>query len=158
MPTEKRRVGRVARQNVPSGEDVADILVRLGYVLRRTGSGTYADQGWSVPRVLLMLAVDRLGERPRMGQVKDQLGVTGRAITSLVDGLERDQLLARVEDPDDRRATRLEVTLKGRWHLAEIKKVHAAQSESNLSVLTNDERRTLLTLLCKVEQGTRDAQ
>ncbi|MFI7144258.1 MarR family winged helix-turn-helix transcriptional regulator [Nonomuraea sp. NPDC050022] len=63
----------------------------------------------------MMLAVNEAGT-PRMGDLKDRLGVTGRSITSLVDGLEDEGLLRRRTDPADRRSIRLEITTKGREH------------------------------------------
>src|SRR3982074_2800279 len=45
------------------------------------------------------------GHRLPLGELADQLDVTPRNITGLIDHLERDGLVKRVDDPEDRRAT-----------------------------------------------------
>jgi len=92
-----------------------------------------------------MLAVDEAGT-PRMGELKDRLGVTGRSITSLVDGLEDEGLLRRCDDPGDRRSIRLEITAKGREHLGEIKALHDAHAELTFGILSDAERIAMLDM------------
>ncbi len=130
----------------PSGAQLADALMRTTHALRRYAGQPYQQRGWSTSRVLLMLAVDEAGT-PRMGELKDRLGVTGRSITSLVDGLEDEGLLRRCDDPGDRRSTRLEITAKGREHLGEIKALHDAHAEHTFAVLGAAERGALLDTL-----------
>lgn len=120
--------------------------MRTTHALRRHAGLPYAQRGWSTPRVLLMLAVEELGA-PRMGDLKRRLGVTGRAITSLVDSLDEEGLVVRRPDPTDRRSTRLEMTALGREHLTQIKELHEAHSERTFSVLSRTERLVLLDLL-----------
>jgi len=130
----------------PSGAELAEALMRTTHVLRRFAGQPYQQRGWSTSRVLLMLAVDEAGAPPRMGELKDKLGVTGRSITSLVDGLEQEGLLRRCDDPVDRRSTRLEITEKGREHLGEIKALQDAHAERTFAVLSDDERGALLDI------------
>ncbi|GAA3221162.1 hypothetical protein GCM10020216_032360 [Nonomuraea helvata] len=120
--------------------------MRTTHALRRFAGQPYLQRGWSTSRVLLMLAVDEAGT-PRMGELKDRLGITGRSITSLVDGLEDEGLLRRCDDPDDRRSTRLEITAKGHEHLGEIKALHAAHAELTFGILDDAERSALLDML-----------
>jgi DNA-binding MarR family transcriptional regulator len=120
--------------------------MRTTHALRRFAGQPYQQRGWSTSRVLLMLAVDEAGT-PRMGDLKDRLGVTGRSITSLVDGLEDEGLLRRYDDPDDRRSTRLDITAKGREHLGEIKALHDAHAELTFTILSDAERTGLVDML-----------
>jgi len=48
-----------------------------------------------------------------LGELADQLDVTPRNITGLIDHLERDGLVERVDDPDDRRQTYARLTPAG---------------------------------------------
>jgi DNA-binding MarR family transcriptional regulator len=48
-----------------------------------------------------------------LGELADQLEVTPRNITGLIDHLERDGLVERIDDPDDRRLTYARLTLAG---------------------------------------------
>lgn len=49
----------------------------------------------------------------RLTEIADKLGVTKQAIGPLVDDLEREGVVERVDDPDDRRAKRIRWTRKG---------------------------------------------
>ncbi|SEC61260.1 DNA-binding transcriptional regulator, MarR family [Amycolatopsis tolypomycina] len=135
----------------PTGAQLGDALMRTTHALRRFAGQPYQQRGWSPSRVLLMLAVQEAGN-PRMGDLKDRLGVTGRSITSLVDGVEEEGLLQRVGDPGDRRSTRLEITAKGREHLGEIKALHEAHAELTFGILTDAERATLLDVLARLRE------
>ncbi len=48
-----------------------------------------------------------------LGELADQLDVTPRNVTGLIDHLERDGLVTRVDDPDDRRQTYARLTVAG---------------------------------------------
>lgn len=125
--------------------------MRTTHALRRHAGQPYTQRGWSPSRVLLMLAVQEAGN-PRMGELKDRLGVTGRSITSLVDGLEDEGLLRRSADPEDRRSIRLEITGKGREHLGEIKELHDAHAQATFDVLDAGEKRALLDMLERLRE------
>lgn len=120
--------------------------MRTTHALRRFAGQPYVQRGWSTSRVLLMLAVSEAGSL-RMGELKDRLGVTARSITSLVDGLEDEDLLRRRSDPDDRRSIRLEITPKGHEHLGEIKALHDAHAERTFAILSEADRTNLLDIL-----------
>lgn len=49
----------------------------------------------------------------RLTELADRIGVTKQAIGPLVDDLEREGVVERVDDPDDRRAKRIRWTRKG---------------------------------------------
>jgi DNA-binding MarR family transcriptional regulator len=49
-----------------------------------------------------------------LGELADQLEVTPRNITGLIDHLERDGLVERIDDPDDRRLIYARLTVAGR--------------------------------------------
>lgn len=49
----------------------------------------------------------------RLTELADKLGVTKQAVGPLVDDLEREGVVERVDDPDDRRAKRIRWTSKG---------------------------------------------
>ncbi|AHH94956.1 MarR family transcriptional regulator [Kutzneria viridogrisea] len=135
----------------PSGSEVADALMRVTHRMRRHAGAPYRRYGWPVAQVRLLLVTESLGWRPRMGAVRESLGLTGRAVTAAVDALERDGLLAREPDPTDRRASLLAITEAGQERLAEIKRIAREHSDTTWQVLSAQERRTFLELLLRVE-------
>jgi len=142
----------VSTEKIPTGAELADALRRITHVLRRYAGAPYAKRGWPTAQIQLLLTVDMLGDRPRMGEVRERLGVTGRAITSAVDALERAGLLRREPDPSDRRASLLAVTESGRARLVEIERIQHAHADETFKVLTGAERKTLLELLKRLEE------
>lgn len=68
-----------------------------------------AKAGESVPRLRLLYDLYRNGPR-KMADLADTLGVTPRAVTTLVDALEAEDLVRRSAHPTDRRITLVELT------------------------------------------------
>jgi DNA-binding MarR family transcriptional regulator len=72
----------------------------------------FRSRGITYARLRLLSAL-RLGGPRRMLDLGDELGVTARNVTGLVDGLQRDGLVERLPHPNDRRATLVRVTPAG---------------------------------------------
>ena len=71
-----------------------------------------AQAGESVPRLQLLNELYCNGPR-KMADLADTLGVTPRAVTALVDGLEAEQLVTRTAHSTDRRVTMVEIQPRG---------------------------------------------
>ena len=76
--------------------------------------------------------------------------MTARNITTIVDGLEGEGLLARKPDPTDRRAILLELTEKGRAHIAQIHALQCDLAERMFAPLNSHERQALHALLTRL--------
>ena len=70
-------------------------------------------------RLGVMFRLFRVGECP-LGDLADELDSTPRNITGLLDHLERDGLVERVPDPQDRRSVRARLTAAGRQRIEAI--------------------------------------
>jgi DNA-binding MarR family transcriptional regulator len=88
-----------------------------------------------------------------MGDLADRLGVAARTVTDMVDGLERDGLLARRPDPADGRATLLEMTPTARADFDRVFSARISFLKQIFSPLGANERRQLLRLLTKLQRG-----
>ena len=64
-------------------------------------------------QILVRLQHQEAG-RLTMGELAEMLDVSPRSVTGLVDNLERDGLVKRVDDPADRRSVYAEITEQGR--------------------------------------------
>src|SRR5262245_4272063 len=104
----------------PAAGEIVETLLRLTNTLRRRHDARFADYELSGPRMRLLAAMSDQ-PRTRMGDLAARLGLTARTITTLVDGLEREGLLARRPDPTDRRATLLELTETGYGYLERVR-------------------------------------
>ena len=74
-----------------------------------TRRASVAKAGESVPRLRLLYELHCNGPR-KMADLADTLGVTPRAVTTLVDALEGEDLVRRSAHPTDRRITMVELT------------------------------------------------
>ena len=80
----------------------------------------------------------------------DRTGVTRATMTGLVDTLERDGLVRRVPDQNDRRMMIVDLTPKGERRLMDILPNHFRQMAWLMAPLSESERKTLVTLLTKL--------
>ena len=82
--------------------------------------------------------------------VGPKVWLTPGSISVAVDRLVKKGLVARKEHADDRRVRRVELTAKGRALITRGFREHAAAMETAVSVLSKNERLTLLRLLKKL--------
>jgi DNA-binding MarR family transcriptional regulator len=82
-----------------------------------------------------------------MTSLRDELGVTARSVTALVDALEDDALVRRVPHPTDRRATIVELTDEGRRTISGQFEAHAIRAAQVFCGLDESDQRELLRLL-----------
>jgi DNA-binding MarR family transcriptional regulator len=102
--------------------------------------------------VLIMLHTTASGEMC-CSDIADSTGVSRATLTGLLDGLERDGLIRRVDYPEDRRRITITLTANGRRLLDELLPDHLRRIESVMANLTKADRKTLRALLEKVRAG-----
>jgi DNA-binding MarR family transcriptional regulator len=96
--------------------------------------------GLSVSRFSVLMAVYHSpGRRLPLRALAERLDVVPRTITDVVDVLERDGLVRRVPDPDDRRSTRAVLTEAGVERITAIQRSALAQQASLTKGLTGDQ-------------------
>ena len=88
------------------------------------------------------------GEGPIiMSDLGEELGVTPRNVTKLVDELEAEGLVRRLPHPSDRRATLIELTERGREKIAEGYAEYVAVTSELFSVLSEEDQWQLIRLM-----------
>jgi DNA-binding MarR family transcriptional regulator len=97
--------------------DVAELLVTCVKRMRRHVDARLAEHGLSMSRTKV---IGLLGFRgpTHQGEIATMFDLAPRTVTELVDGLERDGLVMRTADPDDRRARYVDLTPAGQEVLA----------------------------------------
>jgi DNA-binding MarR family transcriptional regulator len=91
------------------------------------------------------------GVSPRTpAELADAAGVTRATMTGLVDTLERDGLVRREPDPDDRRMMSVRLTVKAEAFLQKLLPTHFELMARLMAPLNESERKTLVSLLTKV--------
>jgi DNA-binding MarR family transcriptional regulator len=108
--------------------------------------------GLSESRLALIVRLDRMGE-VTLGDLAEALDVSPRNVTGLVDHLERDGLVERFPDPDDRRATRVRLSKAGAAKLAELGAEKGRSTHDLVAGMTDEELAQLRHLLLKLVQN-----
>jgi DNA-binding MarR family transcriptional regulator len=105
--------------------------------------------GLSEGRMGILWMLNRSGPST-LGDLASALDVSPRNVTGLVDHLERDGLVIRTPDPEDRRAIRAEVSPLGTAKLASIQKEMGRARDTIVAGFTDDELSDLRHLCLKL--------
>jgi DNA-binding MarR family transcriptional regulator len=100
--------------------------------------------------VVLTLSKDR---QLTLNELSSLIHTSNATVGSMVDALERDGLVERVANPQDRRSTVARVTRKGLATLRRALPVHHRNIETGMRALSISEREILVKLLHKLASG-----
>lgn len=135
---------------------VSELIGRISSRMRRAMGDAFdsADLGGLTPLQARTVGFIEASEGRGLIQ-KDIADVTGTrpaTVSALLGTLERDGWIERRTDPSDARRKTLHVTPKARDLVKRFEANVWASSERQLDVLDPDERRTLVTLLTKLDR------
>jgi DNA-binding MarR family transcriptional regulator len=118
-------------------------------VLYDMESVVHRPRGWSYPgfRLLFTLWISGPMEAKRAAELS---GMSRQAVSALVGTLDRDGLVSKVPDENDRRAVRLSLTEKGERAIGEAFVTHNERETLWAETLSAEERETLVRLLGKL--------
>jgi DNA-binding MarR family transcriptional regulator len=145
--------GRDPGRSVAPSEELLDLLHGVLRNVRRDASEHLGD-AITPGQLRLLRTLDRMGRPRRLGELAEALDVAPRSVTSKVDQAAADGWVRRVPDPDDRRATLVELTAAGRERLDAVASSREAGVRARLDALDDDEQQTLLRLLRRVAGRT----
>lgn len=147
-------------ETVSSGS-VGDLSLRLvdefaafGPAYMKWVRSRMQEPGVSYARMRLLGAL-HCGGPKIMSSISDELGVTRRNITALVDGLEEEGLVRRLPHPTDRRATVIELTDEGGRTMDTLYDEHRRAVATLFDELSEEDRRELVRLLGVLRGGLR---
>lgn len=116
-----------------------------------------ASFGITLPRFDLMAQLERHPEGLRMGELSKRMMVTGGNVTGITDQLEREKLVERMPDPQDRRAWAVRLTPAGRKAFADMAAVHERWIEEMLADIPAEDKASLIGLLASMKGRLRIA-
>lgn len=138
-------------------EDLLADIGRLYGALRRCFDRALTEQGLSLARTKMLYAIQGECGNARAADLADRFGLAPRTVTEALDGLERDGLVARVPDPVDRRAKRVQITPAGEAAVLVTEPLRKQLAHDILGVLDEQERANLQDALRKLLQCTPSA-
>jgi len=127
-------------------EKLASSYSRVYLRLMRLMDRRMAEQGASFARTKLLLLLERNGPR-RSTDIAEVFGHSPRTVTEAIDALEREGLVRRDPDPEDRRAKLVSITQEGRAAVASSEPVRQQLIDQIFGALSQAERQSLQALL-----------
>ena len=112
----------------------------------------------TLPRFDLMAQLERVPAGLKMGDLSRRMMVTGGNVTGITDLLEREGLVVRSADPDDRRALRVCLTAAGRKAFRAMAETHERWIVEAFGALDRNELGRLADLLARIRQHVRATQ
>lgn len=125
---------------------VSDLFWAVARRLRHTSRETLAPWDVTPSQLRALGALLRHGSA-RPGSLAKHLGIAPRSATEVVDALEERGLVQRETDPDDRRATLVVVTDRGRELSTAVRRARVAEADRVFAGLPDADRSDLERLL-----------
>ena len=129
--------------------EVGQAYFELHHVMHRIVDRTMSCAGLSFARTKVLMRVANEGPM-NQATLAGLLGFAPRSVTEAVDALERDGLVSRTEDPQDRRARIVAITPAGRDAHEAAVAVKAKAMTEIFGSLTPEQRSTLLELFATI--------
>ena len=140
----------------PVAEDSAlrlvDEFAAFGPLYMKWVRSRLQERGMTYARMRLLGTLHCQGPQI-MTSISDELGVTRRNVTALVDALEEEGLVRRKPHPTDRRATVIEMTEQGAQTMDRMYDEHRAEVAGLFGDLSERDRRELVRLLGSLREA-----
>jgi DNA-binding MarR family transcriptional regulator len=130
------------------------VLLRVAQDVLDVTEDFLADHSMSHGRFAVLMLLNRDPDKPvSPSELAAKSGVTRATMTGLLDGLERDKLVIRQPDREDRRMLLVELTPKGRKILDSLLPDYYRLVASIMKQLGKDQKKLLIDLLEKVNSS-----
>jgi len=121
-------------------------LLQAAHQLEDALEERLAGVGLSRAKLKLLTTLVRVDEPIALCDLAERIRCVRSNVTQLVDRLEAEGLVRRVDDPDDRRSVRAEITPEGRDRQGRGELLEASQEAEFAARFTTDQRRLLVDL------------
>lgn len=143
----------------PSPEVVERFIAAFWRINRHLRHGALQQNGEQITRVQWMiLRFLRRNESCAIGQLAEHMNVRPSTMSQMLDRLEKEHWVVRVQAPDDSRVRLIRLTDEGRSLIRSIEAVWHERLAMPLSTLTTEEQATLVALLQKLADATKCQQ
>jgi DNA-binding MarR family transcriptional regulator len=126
-------------------------LLRTGDELLAMDEQILSSMGMRHGRLRLLMILMKSECTSTPADLATKTGVTRATISGLLDGLQKDGLVERHPDPEDRRTIHVRLTPAGKSLLDKVRPVYSRWFSSVIEPLTEPERRQLVSLLEKIQ-------
>lgn len=107
----------------------------------------FVRHGSSLANWILLQNAAGNDDPPSQSELAEKMSIGGATLVRHLDRLEADGLVRRVQDPRDRRVTRISLTPRGEEHFAELLVIARSVDRELRDLITEREERVLLSVL-----------
>lgn len=129
------------------------LIIALGRAMQRThkkSHGMFRSNGLTPTQFTALEALYHKGELT-IQQIIDAVLSTSGNMTVVIRNLEQQGLVQRMENPKDKRSFLVGITDAGRAQISTVFPLHMKFVGEKLSVLSDEEKETIITLLKKIQ-------
>jgi len=129
-------------------------ILWMGDVLARSGGEFLARYGLNQARLVILMLLDEAPEGSlRSSKLAEEANVSRATMTGLLDTMARADLVTRIQESGDRRATQVKITPKGHDLLKKAGPDFLCWASQKLAVLNEKEQDQLNHILSKIQQA-----
>ena len=130
--------------------EFAPLLSANARAWRKAFDGAMSEHGLSDAKAIPLMTLLRHGDCVPQGVLAERVGIEGATIVRVVDELEKENLIRRIADENDRRVKLIELTDEGRALAAKIEKAATRLRTAFLGDLDPDAVDVALDVLRKL--------
>lgn len=123
--------------------EIEELLRNVGTILKKRGRDILSSFDITPPQLEALLVLREFGDLT-MGELCGKMYLACSTATDLIDRMERNELIERVRDTNDRRVIRLKVLEKGARVIDEVLEVRREYLSNILSELNVSEKERLI--------------
>lgn len=138
-----------------AGATLIMALLRTSALIDRACAAELSAFDLTEGRLSVLLAIDARGPDATPARIADELGISRAAVTGLIDGLARQELVARQASSTDRRSTSVALTEAGRDALDRIGPVYGSWLRELAAGVSPDAARGTIAALTAVQGALR---
>ncbi|NDL64732.1 MarR family winged helix-turn-helix transcriptional regulator [Acerihabitans arboris] len=128
-------------------------LSRIYHRLRKEVNGQLVNEGLSLSKMKILQLIT-LGKTSAT-DIKNYMGFSSRTVVTVLDALEKDEMLQRQQSPTDRRVKHVYITEKGRDKLEIAQQTHRAILERILAPLSESQLEKFSEICSALEASQR---
>lgn len=114
--------------------DTVESLSRIYHRLRKEVNGQLVNEGLSLSKMKILQLITT--GKTSATDIKNYMGFSSRTVVTVLDALEKDQMLQRQQSPIDRRVKHVNITAKGLDKLRIAQQTHRSILERLLAPLS----------------------
>jgi MarR family transcriptional regulator for hemolysin len=132
--------------------EIGLLITRIGRLWRREADQALAAHGLSEATAIPLVVLLRRGKCVRQCVLAEEVGIEGPSLVRLIDLLQAEGLVARREDPTDRRAKMLHLTALGEIRAEELNRILRRVRAYLLKDISGEDLAVTFDVLQRIEQ------